>query len=560
MIPIVSRLIGYFRKATLLLSYLPTHLVIFLLSLLWFSFLQPWGSFRDPDSFYHAKLTDIILHGTNAIGAQGTQFAHLFFLQNFPWLDLTLLSTNFVDQHLLYHLALVPFVAILGMFKGVQVATVIFASLFISAFYYLVRNLRLQHPELWTFLIAVSMPLSFRLSLGKATPFALSFFTLGLVSLVGARSSRPSIKRAEEPRPYKNIALAFLAGLGFALSHGGWILLLISQALFILGTTIFDYLTCDKNIKRLSSTLKNSILDTRYSILPTALGILLALLIHPNRAHLLTFLKVQVFQVAIATPTNIQLGLEWSPIAPIQLIANLGPLLMMGFIVVLGLLFAIRRPLELHRARTSVGLFIVLAMLSAATLKSSRMAEYLIPVLALWLGSLWTLVDGTKLKQECLSILKEQIKTKTSHAPSPRYLQGCVTFLAGIFLIVFIRDARGTFNALHEARPFSRLTSIVDTLTPQAQPGERIFHDRWDSFGELFALAPQFRYISGVDPTFLLAARPELAQAYEHATKDPVFPLPEPFQTRFSLIERQPTCRVSSQKILTKTDRAILCK
>lgn len=540
-------------------SRITNLLITFFISVGWFSLLQPWGSFRDPDSFYHAKLTDIILHGTTAIGAKGITFGNLFFLQNFPWLDMTILNEKFVDQHLLYHVALAPFVAFFGMFQGMQLATVVFAAIFVTIFYYILRTLRFQHPGLWTFLIAASMPLSFRLSLGKATPFALSFFLLGLLPLLRiGLSSRP-----RPPAPV--LILAFFSGLGFALSHGGWIILLVSQVIISTASLFYRWITqhASRNGKPTSPSLPSLLLPLAFGLILltcTVLGILTGLLLHPNRANLFEFLKVQVFQVAIATPTSIQLGLEWLPTPPIQLIANLGPLLMMGCVVALGCLFALHHSWKKTQLETPFALAVLTMALTLFTLKSSRMVEYLVPILALLLAAIWTLVDVSKLPYALRDLVSEQYVAKCKK-PTPSWLPSLLAgLLIGIFLIIIGRDVRGTFLALRLSRPFDRLLPVADELRQRATPGERIFQDRWDSFGELFALAPQFRYISGVDPTFLLAANPDLARDYENARTNSDVPRPVLLKTKFSLIERTPRCREKNQQIQVKTNSALLCE
>ncbi len=554
----MQRLLTTLKRLTKFLGSSGYALFTFSLSIGWFSFLQSWGSFRDPDSFYHAKLTDIILHGTTAMGAKGVTFANLFFLQNFPWLDLTILNEKFVDQHLLYHLALAPFVALLGMFQGTQLATVIFAALFTTIFYYILRALRLQHPALWFFLMAVSMPLSFRLSLSKATPFALTFFLLGLLPLLRFRS--PS-RRTELSSAF----IAFFSGLGFALSHGGWIILLVSQVIISTASLFYRWITqhASRNGKPASPAPPSLLLPLAFGfcvLTSTLFGILTGLLLHPNRANLLAFLKVQVFQVAIATPTSIQLGLEWLPTPPIQLIANLGPLLMMGCVVALGCLFALRHSWKKTQLETPLALAVLTMALTLFTLKSSRMVEYLVPILALLLAAVWTLVDVSKLLYALRDLVSEQYLAKW-RKPIPSWLLSLLAgLLVSIFLIILGRDMRGTFLALRLSRPFDRLAPVADALKQNAIPGERIFQDRWDSFGELFALAPQFRYVSGVDPTFLLATNPDLASDYEKARTNPDVPRPVLLKTRFLLIERTPRCREKNQQILVKTSTALLCE
>lgn len=508
-----------------------TPFLVFIFSITFFSLLQPWGQFRDPDGFYHAKLAALMIGPIEPIT---TRFAGLSFLQNFPWLDLTSLHQHFADQHLLYHLALLPFIKLFGMLPGTQLAGVIFSATFITIFYYLVRSTRVSHPLLWTFLALVSMPLSLRLSLIKATPFALTAFVLGLYSISTFHVSRFTLD-----------ITAFAAGLLFSLAHGGWIILPVSQILFLIGTKLFErYVNCSSN---------EQYKYRPYTIIGlTIAGIALGLLIHPNRTNLLTFLKVQVLQVAVATPTSISLGLEWGPVEPLAFLANIGPLATAAFLILLGLILAARHPLDLTRARTSVGLGIVVAALFAFTLKNGRMVEYFIPVAILWLATLWSLIDHPRLFKD--------IKTQLAKLQPTRPRLG-LYLLVIMLTTLFIRDIQGTYQALRSnAYPFHRFDPIADALRSVAKPGDRIFHDRWDAFGELFAHAPEFRFISGVDPTFLLAANHDLALVYEDTTPKINDPVDPKLATPIMLFQRTDKCRAPSKEIIARTERTILCR
>ncbi len=509
--------------------------LLFLFSLGWFAILQPWGRFTDVDGFYHAKMADIILHGTSMSGALGTQMGPFFFLQSFPWLDLTSLHTNFVDQHLLYHLLLTPFVAIFGMLQGTQVAVIFLAAANISIFFVLLRWLRVQHALFWLFLALVSIPVAFRFSLPKASSLVLAEFLLGLSCIIFQSLSNGQ-SRSQTVKMY---ILGFLSGSLFALSHGGWMILLLAQAVYIGGLLLFDVL------------LKRPIaIATSVKIFFTTLaGMVVGILLHPNRDHLLAFLKVQIFQVAVRPPQGITLGMEWGPIAPHSLIANIAPLLMVSCVILLAFLTAVKKPLDILRARSAIGLGCVVAVMTALTFQSVRMVEYLVPCLILWLASLWTCIDA----KAFLAELKQSPKNQR---------RAYVTLGALFFLLIFFHDVPGTFFALRDryARSFSRLNSVVDTLKTHATPGERIFHDRWDTFPELFALAPQFRYISGVDPTFLYAQDSALAYAYQDITDHLKKPIPSELTQVFSLFEYTAYCRPETSRILFQSQRQVLCE
>ena len=72
------------------------YLIVFLLALAFFSFLQSAPVMSDPDGFYHAKVSMLI-------SEQGI-------IKSFPWLQQTSLKENYTDHHFLYHLFLIPFV------------------------------------------------------------------------------------------------------------------------------------------------------------------------------------------------------------------------------------------------------------------------------------------------------------------------------------------------------------------------------------------------------------------------------------------------------------------
>ena len=73
-------------------------LIIFAAFLSLFGYLQAFGGFADPDSYYHVKMAELI--ASNGI------------IKNFPWLPFSILQNNYVDHHFLYHVYLAPFVSL----------------------------------------------------------------------------------------------------------------------------------------------------------------------------------------------------------------------------------------------------------------------------------------------------------------------------------------------------------------------------------------------------------------------------------------------------------------
>ena len=106
------------------LSY---FLVFFLASVL-FLYFHSNATFADPDSYYHTKIA-LLIRDTGIV-------------QDFPWLQFTVLKEYYIDHHFLYHVLLVPFVTFFPPLVGMKVATLVFASAAITMFFWLLRSMR----------------------------------------------------------------------------------------------------------------------------------------------------------------------------------------------------------------------------------------------------------------------------------------------------------------------------------------------------------------------------------------------------------------------------------
>ena len=83
----------------------------------------------------------------------------------------------------------------------------------------------------------------------------------------------------------------------------------------------------------------------------------------------------------------------------------------------------------------------------------------------------------------------------------------------------------------------------IEWLKANVAPGEMIFNTDWDDFPRLFYFAPEFRYVSGLDPTYLQDQNPELHKLYEEITtgrtEDPGPPIRERFNARYVFTDNQ---------------------
>lgn len=444
-------------------------LAILLGSLAWFAACMPWGSFRDPDAFYHAKMSDLITRSGP--------------LHAFPWLDLTTLGASFADQHLLLHVLVIPFQWIFGMLYGTQVAALILGSGAVMAFYAVLRYLRIRIPELWATLFFMSPPLVMRLTLGKASPLAVTLFVVGLAAVI---TSAPW--------------LGFVAGLGFALSHGGWLLLLAGQGVLLIGQGLTKRVV-------FNDSWKNATLQLPWKTIgATWMGVVIGLVVHPNRATLAKLLWVQVVRIGIQTQFGrVFLGQEWLPAEVSGLLAITSVLLFMSGVVLMGLLFARTERVDTARMGATIGMGSLFACMLALTFKSQRFVEYLVPTWALFLALLAQHIDLARLRTV---VTQELLRTKWAF------------YAVGVGLVSMIgQNSVQTFNALHTSvGGFHDDDAAVQAIQAHTRPGDRIMTSDWDEFPQLFATLDDRRYVSGLDPTFLLDANPHLSDEFRDVT------------------------------------------
>lgn len=491
--------------------------LVFILSLAWFALYQPWGGFDDPDAFYHAKMASLISqHGP---------------LRAFPWMDLTFFDKGFSDHHILFHLLLVPFVRIFGMFPGTQIAAVLFAAGFITILYASLRRMRTAHPEVWTLLAALNGPLLIRLSLAKASPLALIWFVLGLMSICYAILKRRSARDVCSPFAWPCMIFSFLVGLGYALSHGGWIILFVGYGCLFLGSLLVDWLVYDV-------PFRDAWWDFPWCMpLLAFLGALVGLVVHPNFPQDILFLKTLLIDISWKVPfAHVQLGDEWQPSTVKELWGGLGALLVAGTLVVYGLIFAPQRPLDRGRMKQAIGLGILTALLLAITFKSRRGIEYLVPSLVLWLAVLWTCVDV----RQCLMDLWQHWRALTG-----KWVKPITVLLIAIVLVIHGYDEYIVWRNMHRgAHPFDEYGPAMRAIAAQAAPQDRVFHSDWDEFPQLWALDDQARYIVGLDPTLLWLSNPSLSDLYRDIAtgqvKDHLYEdIRDQFHARFVFVERK---------------------
>ena len=488
--------------------------LVWILSLGWFALFQPWGRFNDPDAFYHAKISALM-------SVQGP-------LHSFPWLDLTLFDKGFSDHHFLFHVLLIPFVRMFGMLYGNQVAAVVFAATCVTGLYVILRGCRFSAPMVWTALALFCSPLIIRLSLGKASPLAILFFLLGLFVMM--HDLHRTDRMGEKSGLVSRLAPGFMIGFLYSWIHGGWIIVLVSQSILMLGSLLVDRVVLERS-------WIVAIKDLAWHVLVmTAVGAIFGTLLHPNFPQNVLFLKTLLFDISWNVPfQHVRLGDEWQPSTLVELWGGMGVLLSAGGIVLFGLVSASRRPLHVRHAKYAVGFGLLTALFFALTLKSRRASEYLIPVFVIWLASLWTLVDA----KQCWQILRVTWQELVG-----KYYRVLFYFLIVLGFTLVTHDIVGTWRVMHtQVHPFGEYQEAMHAIANRAQPGDRVFHSDWDLFPQLWMLNDRVHFIVGLDPTLLWITDHDRSDAYRDIalgkTTDGVFEqIHDNFGARFVFLEK----------------------
>ena len=445
---LTNKIDNFFEKRQHLL-----YLLLFLIAASLFGYLQLDPTFADPDSFYHAKMAEIL-------ASQGA-------ITEFPWLSATTLEYNFVDHHFLYHLVLIPFVALFPPLVGLKIATVIFAALAVLAVFWLLRHLEVKGAFWYVLFLLTINPFIFRLNLAKAQPLVLVLFFIAIYLLLTRRY----------------LGLALVSGL-YVWLYGGWPVVLLLAVVY--GAVNWFWLYRQKGWLRTRMN-KAKIFRQNFSLLVgVGSGILAGLFFNPYFPGNFQFYWQQSFKIALVNYQNlIGVGGEWYPYSWPSLMAAAVPFFLL-FILALAVFI-----IYFKKQSMNSWFFLVLTFLFfALTLKSRRYVEYFIPLAicfsAVSLGGFW---GGVKSKLATM-------------APK----QTVSLFPVIILLVlspVFFNDLQSIKRSYQNGFSFDKFAAASQWLKDNSSAGDIVFHSDWDEFPVLFYHNDKDYYLVGLDPTFM---------------------------------------------------------
>jgi len=450
-------------------------LLIFLLALALYSVVQWHPSFKDPDSFYHAQMTRLT--------AESGPVA------DFPWLPFTILGETFADHHFLYHWLLMPFTWLFGELAGLKVAAAVLGALAVTAFYATGRALRLR-PGLvitGTLILATAMNFMFRMNLAKAASLSVLLLLLGLAAL--ARREWWAL---------------FILGWVYVWAHGSWPLLLFMATVFAL----IDWWRA------------REWLAFACPIAGVMLGFIFGLIFNPFFPENLLFYWYQTVHAALLTYDGIvNVGVEWQSYTPLSMFRANGTIFVVlavaaatAFVAALWHKRIVRTVSDADdRTRVLWALGIIAAAFFFMTLKSQRHIEFFAPVAVLW--SL-AVIDYVSRRYDLRRLYR------LAFVQHRLLFMACVVFVSGAFVVMGARDAYIVTKSFHNPDTtfaWGEYAAAAEWLEVNVPPGQVIYHASWAEFPQLFYRAPQYRYVAGLDPTFLYLKDPAAFVAWRES-------------------------------------------
>src|SRR3990172_1268714 len=265
----INRLSSFWNSHHSLLQYLLIILAAYFL----FFWLQSAPVLSDPDSFYHAKIAQILANGK--------------ILHEFPWLRFTTLKDNFTDHHFLYHIFLIPFVSLFpDPLAGLKFSVVVIGALVFTVIFWFLKSNKVPFSFALTLILLAAGPYLFRANLAKAPILSLAVLIVGLQLMFRK----------------KYIPLFFLSFF-YVWLYGGWMLLGGAAIVFVVTDTI----------KYQVSSIKYLKIDWKLVIAVFG-GLLAGLSINPYFPDNIAFTWQQAVKIGLINYQNIiGVGGEWYP-------------------------------------------------------------------------------------------------------------------------------------------------------------------------------------------------------------------------------------------------------
>ena len=405
--------------------------------------------------------------------------------RSFPWWQETFLRDHWADKDFLFHVLLIPF-TFGDLTAGAKLASILFGSAVVGVFFLTLRVLKVPWPEAWSLgFLAASTAFIYRLGFTRPSIAAVGLAVAGTGAILAGKRRWAFALAALYPHVH------------------------ISYHLLPCIAVLHDLHRVPEPGRRRSFAVTGW----------TAAGALTGAVVtpyFPNNLYLWWVQNLRVLELAWSRPEGLGMGLEIRPGSSDQLLLyNLGVFLALAAAVYM---IARRKSRASPEALT---LLVVSCGFLGLSMMSRRFIEFLAPFCLLLAG-----VAGRDLG---LSGAAGRLSTGAR-----RWIAvGCALLVAALLG----HDLRAARRIVRED-PGPVYEDASTWMGFNIGRGERIFQVDWDDFPQLFFFNPQFRYMVGLDPSFMYVTSPSrwrLWQTVIHGETDDVYdPVREVFDSRWA--------------------------
>jgi hypothetical protein len=394
-------------------------------------------------------------------------------VKQFPWLQMSTLTSSFADHNLLYHVLLIPFLNLgISPLWGIKLAAALFAAIVIVILFLFLSAQKIKGSFWWSIFLLTNSPFLFRLNLPKAGSLFLIILLLALYCLF-------------KKKFFILGALCFIS----VWVHASFPLLLIMTLIYSL-----IFLWQEHGLK-----------DRLKPILAAALGCAGGLVLSPYFPTNLAFYQYQIFEIALkGYNALIEVGAEWYPYALPDFLSSNALLLIA--LVCATVTFVLTWK---NQSRETLVLFFLTVFSLLLTLRSARAIEYFAPCAILF--SAFSLSPFLRDKEKLKSFFVFPQNTLLKH---PLFLSLIICYFIISACFVVARDLKATVSFTHQGIPFSRFFKTSQWLLTNTPPKSIIFHTQWDSFPILFYHNNQNYYLIGLDPVFAYLNNKKIYEAW----------------------------------------------
>lgn len=432
------------------------YLTLFIFSAVYYGWQQFNKYVADPDAFYHAKMAELLKNG--------------IVLKSLPWMQFSTLKDNFTDHQLLYHILLAPFTFFWEPIIAVKIATVLFAVINTLMFLWLLKKLAVKKAWVFSILLLLSNPLTYRLIAVKVNSLSLIMLWLIIYALFNK----------------KNKLLALFAFI-FVWLYGGWILALLLIITFQISKVIYYLISNYQKIspQKILPTLLNK------NLLFLCLGLIAGIIINPYWPHNIYFYYQQIFQIGVINYSgHFNVGTEWRSVSFSEILHHL------NYLIIFALALFVLLIIKINKVSQKIIFFLLMTFgLLLMSIKSIRYMEYLIPFIIIFIATAYSQLISFKKIKFYINKLLNNYKIITY------FIYGTGVIILLLFLSCVYKNI--IISKMPDGIIYTNLKNSSQWLIKNVPTGEIVYNSDWDEWPQLFYYDDKHYYIIGLDYTFL---------------------------------------------------------